>query len=279
MKKIALAALAASLMASTAMAADLPPMPAKAPFYNQAEVPFTWAGLYAGLNVGYADGYGRDGVAGLNKLSTTLVGTGAVPGTLGTAGSGWLGGVQAGYNWVFPYNSAQTAGPSAVVGFEADFDLSGLYGSDSRALTTAPIGFPASLVTSATREDRWLSTIRGRIGTTLPFFGPTTLLYVTGGLALADVDAGTTVALATPIKALNGAASASSNGVRAGWTVGGGVETALSQHWTWKAEYLFVDLGSHGGTMGAAVAGAPVAFGTSQNLNEHVVRLGLNYKF
>ena len=280
MKITILAALAASLLASTAMAADL--LPVKAPIYNQATlsaVPFTWAGLYVGGNVGYGDSYNQDGVAGADNIGALIVGTGAVPGMLNSSTAGWLGGVTVGYNWIAPFNASQGGGPSAVVGFEADFDLSGVTGAANQTLTTAPLGFPASLTTNATREDRWLSTFRGRIGTTVPLFGPGTLFYATGGLALADVDGGTTVTLATPIKALNASTSDSYSGVRAGWTIGGGVESELMPHWTWKIEYLFVDLGSRTGNMATTVAGAQIEFSTSQDFNEHIVRTGVNYKF
>ena len=62
---------------------------------------------------------------------------------------------------------------------------------------------------------------------------------------------------------------------RIGWTVGAGVEAALSNNWSWKIEYLHMDYG----TFNLAL----VALGSinSQNvkLTDDIVRVGINYKF
>ena len=55
---------------------------------------------------------------------------------------------------------------------------------------------------------------------------------------------------------------------KAGWTVGGGLEAALSGPWTAKVEYLYADLGR-----GTSVLGADTKF------NASIVRAGLNYRF
>jgi outer membrane immunogenic protein len=55
---------------------------------------------------------------------------------------------------------------------------------------------------------------------------------------------------------------------------GGGVEYAFADHWSAKAEYLYVDLGS--ATCGSSCSGNDpfdVTFKTS------IIRGGLNYKF
>jgi outer membrane immunogenic protein len=276
MKTLFLSASVLALAIGSAAAADLP---VKAPVYSSAPVaiPFTWAGWYVGANLGYADSYTQDTIDPADKISGFIVGTGAVPGTVNDKAGGWLGGATVGYNWVVPFNASVLGSKSAVLGIEADFDWSGLSGSDSQTLTLAPFKIPASLATSAARSDQWLSTIRGRIGFTP--FDPQTLIYATGGLALADVNDSTSIALATPIKALNATWATSDSGTKLGWTVGAGIESALTPHWTWKAEYLFVDLGSESGTMAATIAKTPITFTAGQDLNEHIVRAGLNYKF
>jgi outer membrane immunogenic protein len=37
---------------------------------------------------------------------------------------------------------------------------------------------------------------------------------------------------------------ASGSAFRAGWTIGAGIETVLAPNWTFKFEYLYMDLGS-----------------------------------
>jgi outer membrane immunogenic protein len=53
-----------------------------------------------------------------------------------------------------------------------------------------------------------------------------------------------------------------------GWTAGAGVEFALAQNWTAKAEYLFVD-----------IPNASIAADVSAKFTESMARVGVNYKF
>ncbi len=80
-----------------------------------------------------------------------------------------------------------------------------------------------------------------------------------------------------------------------GWTVGGGMEWAFADNWTFKVEYLFVDLGNatcnHGYSCGydaaAMQTGNPpntttipaVNSNMAVKLNENLIRVGLNFKF
>src|SRR5690606_27219062 len=77
----------------------------------------------------------------------------------------------------------------------------------------------------------WLATLRGRVGLAS---GPA-LFYVTGGFAFADVDTSYSI---------DNDWSGSKSETKTGWTVGGGLELMLTQNWTMKAEYLYIDLGS-----------------------------------
>jgi outer membrane immunogenic protein len=85
--------------------------------------------------------------------------------------------------------------------------------------------------------------------------------YVTGGLAVGEVQAGDAL---TP---------ASGSTFRAGWTAGGGIETVIAQNWTFKAEYLYMDLGS--AQLFNIVPGVPETVSFKANL----VRIGIDYKF
>jgi outer membrane immunogenic protein len=152
--------------------------------------------------------------------------------------SGGLVGGTAGYNWQLG---------RAVLGLEGDLDWSGLQGSKTSPL--CPFG--------CTTSDSWLSTVRGRAGYSFDRIMP----YVTGGLAVGDIKAGT--------PGLPGGSS-----TNAGWTVGGGIEVALPGNWTAKAEYLHVDLGRF--DCGTNCGGTPVDNVSSR---ADIFRAGVNYKF
>ena len=68
-----------------------------------------------------------------------------------------------------------------------------------------------------------------------------------------------------------------------GWTAGGGVEYALTDHWTAKAEYLHVDLGGGGRTFFLQATQPPgtatmtASFGSGVQFD--LVRVGFNFKF
>ena len=105
------------------------------------------------------------------------------------------------------------------------------------------------------------------------------MLYGTGGLAYGKVSASDNATLVIDIgdgPVTGRTRSATQN---EGWMdPGRRVEGALfdTRNWTWKVEYLYVDLGSLSGS-GAAV---PI-FGTynwSARFTDNIVRVGLNYR-
>jgi outer membrane immunogenic protein len=172
------AALAVAGWTAFAQAADLPYAP-RAPYtVNQPLNSYSWAGPYLGGNLGYQWG--------------SVDNNPARP-------SGFVGGVQGGYNW--------QSGPW-VFGVEGDIEATGA--SD----TFAPWKF----------SNPWFGTIRGRAGYALNNI----LFYGTGGLAFGE--------LRGQILGL------SESHTNAGWTAGAGAEVGLSQKWTAKIEYLYVDL-------------------------------------
>jgi outer membrane immunogenic protein len=97
----------------------------------------------------------------------------------------------------------------------------------------------------------WFGTLRGRAG----FAMNNILIYGTGGLAFGSVRA----------EVLN----LTESHAAAGWTLGVGAEIGITQNWTAKAEYLYVNLNNSQ----FALTGLPNGYQFS------VVRLGVNYKF
>jgi outer membrane immunogenic protein len=142
-----------------------------------------------------------------------------------------------GYNYQFG---------QAVAGIEGDIDWANINGTTTN-------GCVAGCKTS----DNWLSTVRGRLGYAADRFMP----YITGGLALGDIKA------TTP-------GFVGADNTQAGWTLGAGLEFALAQNWTAKAEYLYVNLGKFNcGTSCSALATDNVSFTTN------LIRAGVNYRF
>ena len=109
-------------------------------------VPYTWTGIYVGLNAGYGD----------TKLAETASGAG-LNGSGSTNIPGGIGGVQIGANY-------QT-GPIAL-GVEADFDGT----VATKSLTIAGIA-------SNTAEVPWIGTLRARVG----YAFDRLLVYATAG--------------------------------------------------------------------------------------------------
>jgi outer membrane immunogenic protein len=68
--------------------------------------------------------------------------------------------------------------------------------------------------------------------------------------------------------------------MQVGWAVGAGNEYALTNCWSIKLEYLYINLGSSSYTYGApAVAPPGYTYTTNIDTAQHVIRVGLNYKF
>ncbi len=136
MKRLFVAGVALIALAGTAAAADLPPGPGpyyKAPMYGPP--PFTWTGLYVGVNGG--GGFGNSAWDTTSSFSTT---GGVVGGTVG-------------YNYQFG---------RVVVGAEGDIDWSGIKGTTSTGACAA----------GCTTSDSWLSTVRARLGYSADRFLP-----------------------------------------------------------------------------------------------------------
>ncbi len=174
--------------------------------------------------------------------------------------TGFTGGVELGCNW--------QANPWLVLGIEGDWQYTGLDGSASGVVS---VGGTANPYTESFNS-RWLSTIRGRVGVANGQW----LFFATGGFAFADASFSDFIAFS------NGTFNAaSSSGIMTGWTVGGGAEWFFMPHWSAKAEYLHVDLGTKNFTSANSnPAEYPLAIiSHSHSLVEEIGRIGVNYHF
>jgi outer membrane immunogenic protein len=239
----------------------------------------SWEGFYAGVNIGYGWGSsGGDfafaqpvGAPGISSFSTNA----------SYSTEGVLGGIQFGRNW---------RANNVLYGLEADLQASGQKGSTSArglipGVSFSPGANPLTLSTSERLD--WLSTIRGRLG----LINGSWLLYATGGLAIGEIS---TNGIFAPDRAAAGAnipGAWSGSEIRLGWTLGAGVEAAISDQWSWKLEYLYVNLGNFSGSSSIpnsncygtpGICDITAGLGsTKQNYDNtnNVARIGLNYKF
>jgi len=231
-----------------AVAADLYTPPPVAP--EIVLETFSWQGLYGGVNLGYAFG-GSDKV-GIHEVP------GGYDGRYGKLDmSGIFGGGQIGGNLQFG---------SFVIGLEADIQAADI---DDKVSA----GDPAYRVAATKSSVDWYGTLRPRVGVAFD----RTLVYATGGLAFGGVDyRGAT------IDGNGNFASFRKDSTRTGYVVGGGVEYALDDAWSVKAEYQYVNFGKYT-VSGAEYDALGVATGRSISTKAtpdfHTVRFGLNYRF
>ncbi|MBN9081596.1 MAG: hypothetical protein BGP04_11360 [Rhizobiales bacterium 62-17] len=168
-----------------------------------------------------------------------------VGGQLGGAWSanntnGFIGGGHVGYN--YQMNN------SFVVGLEGDFEGTSLKGS--RAF------FPGVLVKN---RINWQASIRARAGVAFD----RALIYATGGVAFAGLR---NELIAPPF-------SVSASNTRTGWTIGAGVEYALTNNWSARVEYRYADFGRRNDGFGFLFAN------NNNRVQEHAVRVGVSYRF
>lgn len=253
-KKSLLATAALVAFGGAALAADLPTRKA-APAYVPVAPAFTWTGMYFGVNAGGVFTQNKANIFGQGANTIGLIAAGAVPSSVKLNKSGFIGGVQAGYNW---------QSGMFVTGVEADIN----YVDAKKSATYASLLGP---VTTAKSDMNWLGTARVRAGVAIDRL----FLYGTGGLAFGQVKN------SAAIYAFNGGPLAywgSKNDTRMGWTLGAGAEYAITNNLTVKGEYLYYNLGKK--TIAVNPTNAVGAnFGAKFKNDGHIVRAGLNWKF
>jgi opacity protein-like surface antigen len=235
------------------------PVKAKAPVL--VDHPVNWTGWYAGL-IGGATEYGH--------ASMEFPGVS----TADMRPSGWLGGGTLGYN----YQAGKW-----VYGVEGDIAGTNTNGSTQCApLSANAVGVGGPLFQTTCHDDvNWLATVTARLGYA---WTPRSLLYVKAGGAFADEKASVTCNLG-PFNGLNGVQncfapggsptlinSPSVSNIRAGWTVGFGSEFALTDRWSIKGEFDWLDFGTKALTMSDGTV-----FNSTLRIAEG--KIGLNYKF
>jgi outer membrane immunogenic protein len=228
-----------------AQAADLPaydPAPQAPMSYTSAS--YDWSGVYIGLHGGYL--WSDVDYTAEDALDPADFSEGSID------VDGWLAGVQAGYNIQLG---------SFVLGVEGDLAWTNADGE-----TVNDPASPPDIQTDVRAEIDWLGTLRGRAGYAMDRF----LIYGTGGLAYASTEAS--------VDDLGGEGPEIEDEDSVwGWTVGAGVEAAVTQNITVKAEYLYMDFGD--AEYSFTDSAVPVTVPADGDIDAHSIKVGLNYKF
>jgi len=271
--KILAAAFAASTIAGSALAADLPSR--KAPMAVAPLPIMTWAGWYVGLNAGVTFGGSNTPAFAATDITGTAAGVLVAAGATAARPAsnngklGFIGGGQIGWNW---------QSGALVAGLEADIAGIGNGSSSRTGVSFEPATATTSFVTVRNKLN-YLGTLRGRLGYSVT---PSFLLYLTGGLAYGGVSSSATVfqTIAGGAAVATGTSNNSGGGTRVGYIVGGGAEWMFAQNWSAKLEYSYYDLGSRTAFGVNLLPGGPISvFQSTTRTNGHLVRVGLNYHF
>jgi outer membrane immunogenic protein len=299
MKRLFLASVAIfACAAGSAGAADLPPAPppVKAPVIAPPPA-YSWSGCYVGVNTGATRGQNNADLAPSGLYLTrpgalpppNAAGTGdfatdraALSHSYSTTNWGWEAGGQIGCNVQW--------GP-AVLGVEGDWQWTNTGTAADASFAAFPnLGNPLFTDPAHTEHvdvtQRWFATARARAGFT-PW--DRVLIYGTGGIAWANFQSNTAVGFSTipglfALQPFNGAVHAgSAASTQMGWVAGGGVEWAVTNNWSVKAEYLYLRFDAFNYASPLVAAAAPFAAGYAWNTTisprEQILRIGVNYKF
>jgi outer membrane immunogenic protein len=225
-------------------------------YYPNAYYPTSidWTGFYVGLQGG--------GAFGSARWTNPFSGVADDP-----KPTSFVGGGQVGVNWTRD---------SFLLGVEADFTATQL---DDNA--TDSLRFVHNVRTT------WMSLVTARAGYAVNRY----LAYVKGGAAFANER--NTVMSPTPNLASPRTGNFADSGMTTqyGWTIGAGLEYAISPNWSAKVEYDFVDLPSQnmvlvGCTFPAGPIGVPPApctgLGSGPATVSYTIQKvigGINYRF
>jgi outer membrane immunogenic protein len=236
-KFVIVAVTATAISSAPALAAD---MTVKAPL---SPAPYSWTGFYVGGSLGAAVAMGK-----VTDLSGSLYD----PGSIGNDVSlGAIVGANIGYNF---------QSGNLVYGVEADISY-----NTARADVGIYNVTPDDHLRSTSNA---LSTVRARVG----YSFDKALLFVTGGLALSNLNVS-----ATGNFGPTDFGTAGVSGWQTGWIVGAGLEYAITRNWTVRVEGDYVDFGSRTAWTTSSATLTPMGFQFHDQ--ELIARTGVNYKF
>ena len=230
--------------ASSAQAADVVMNQEPAPVV--AAPAFSWTGFFAGGQIGgsWSDtdqkitGHSNaDGFAGRSK-------------SFSPDPSGFIGGLYAGYNY--------DLGNNIVIGADTDWVWGDMDESDSKTYQKDQPGKEFKI--SGKIKEKWAGSTRARIGYAMDRWMP----YFAGGVAYAKIDSDAKFS-----GALN--SKVNDSDTLTGYTLGAGVDYAMTDHIILRAEYRYTDFGDQD------YGNKDFKYNVDYKTND--VRVGVAYKF
>jgi len=260
--KIMVLSLAATTVAGTVIAADLPStgfeLSDLRPSVEEASHG-SWTGAYVGGNIGSSwnssrDRYTKDNAPPVPNVS--LVNN-------QNRDASFIGGVQAGYNY---------QADELVYGVEVDISFAAR-NSGWKTSVSDPFAYsnpPEQSFLRSKSNLNWFSTLRGRLGYAL---SDEFMIYGTAGVAVGQVNVRSQEGVTTSPTLLPEATWTNSKSfTRLGWAAGFGAEYALTENLSLKGEYLRVDLGSN-------TFALPSGAYMRNRAKSDIARMGINYRF
>jgi outer membrane immunogenic protein len=245
-----------------AMASPAPVSTNTAPAPPPPGSSFSWTGLYVGANFGSGSGNADTFV---NPLPSAATFVNLAPTTLHPNPSGVVGGGTVGFNWQRGW---------LLVGAEADLGGSGITGTQRVAPIIQNNGtpFPGAGFLTAHQELAWFGTVRARVGIAVSQI----VVYGTGGTIFGNVKSSADTDF-RPVGTEHYPASLENT--KNGSIAGGGVELALTRHWSVKGEYLHYDMGSEAIVANPAIPLPPFQISYTWQVRGNIGRGGVNFRF
>lgn len=222
---------------------------------------WNWSGFYVGAHLGAGFGTAKvDNPFGPSIYGDTI----RMPKA--------FAGVQGGYNW-------QAPGSAWVLGVEADASAVDSDGTDTC------LAYSGQFVSANCRvREHAMGSLTARLGHAFGAQGHS-LMYVKGGGAFLIGN----LTMTTNASDYLTQPGAELNATRWGWTVGAGIEHALTPRWSVRAEYDYANFGRRGmDTPGGGFLQTPfdpttlvntLGAPTQVRQDMHLIKLGLNYQF
>ena len=229
--------------ASSAQAADVVMNQEPAPVV--AAPAFSWTGFYAGGQIGGSWSDTDQKIRGHSNVEG-FAGRGK---SFSPDPSGFIGGLYAGYNY--------DLGNNIVIGADTDWVWGDMDESDS---ATYQKGQTGEFKISGKIKEKWAGSTRARIGYSMDRWMP----YFAGGVAYAKIDSDAKFS-----GALN--SKVNDSDTLTGYTLGAGVDYAMTDHIILRAEYRYTDFGDKD------FGNKDFKYNVDYKTND--VRVGVAYKF